>query len=310
MKSKTLVLVILFLSFFQTGKSQQAFPSFADSAKWSVLSCNYGIGVVCNTFIYQYAYETTFCGHLYSKINSKTGTAGYIRSENSRVYLRTTNACSGREYLFYDFSMNVGDTVYLANKLWNSIPCDTTRFVLDSSNTVNFSGVERRICYVRYEPDPELWPGWFGRNMTWVEGIGSITNPFFPLECIQDYCETSWQLLCYDSLGVQLYRDPIFNTCDTTYSDVGIGELTTTHQLKIFPNPFHDHLTISIDHATLSAICIYNGFGKCVFAINGNRQSSLLINDIQRLPEGMYFIKAQTDKGVMTKKIIRKQTQE
>ncbi len=306
MKSKTLVLVILFLSVFQTGKSQHAFPSFADSAKWSVLSCNYGIGVVCNTFIYQYAYDTTFCGHLYSKINiTATGPAAYIRSDNSHVYLRTTNTCFGREYLMYDFSMNVGDTVYLAYQLWNDHPDDTTRFVLDSSNTINFHGVNRRICYVRYEPDPDLWPGWFGRNMTWIEGIGSMENPFFPLACIQDYCESSWRLLCYDSLGVQLYQDTVFNTCDTAYTELGISEQIIGNQLNVFPNPFDDQLTLSVDQATFSEICIYNGFGKCVFAIKWNKEGRVLINDIHKLPSGIYFIKAQTDKGHLTKKIVK-----
>jgi hypothetical protein len=298
MKSRTLFLIVLFLSVFQTGKSQHTFPSFADSAKWSVLGCNYGIGVVCNTFIYQYAYDTTFCGHLYSKINTTTTeTAGYIRSDSSRVYLRATNSCTDKEYLMYDFSMNVGDTVNLAYQLWNNDPNDTTRFVLDSSNTVNFNGVDRRIYYIKYEPDSEFWPGWFGRHMVWIEGIGSISNPFYPIECIQDFCESSWQLLCYDSLGVQLYQDPFFNTCDTAYTALGTSDLTIKNHGNVFPNPTSGKVKVEIEGVL--KILIYNQEGKLITEVSGKSDI-----DLNPYPPGMYFMKIFSNKDTFTETVI------
>jgi len=306
MKNKSLLLIIFSFFAFQTGKSQNAFPAYADSAKWNVYHCVYGMGSLCNTLTYQYDRDTLFCGHVYSKIKTTTtGAVGYVRSDSSHVYIRATNSCSGKEYLMYDFSITIGDTIYVANNIWDYNPSDTTRFVLDSSKTINFSGVNRRIYFVRYEPDPDLSPGWFGRSMTWIEGIGSTTNPFFPVECISDYCESSWQLLCFDSLSVQLYQDAAFKTCDTTFTDVSINDLTITNHLNIFPNPFNDNLTISVDNATLSDISLFNVFGECVYSWSGNGKNNLLIDNLSKIPAGAYFIKAKTDKGFLNKKIVR-----
>jgi hypothetical protein len=306
MKNKKLLVIIFFVSVFYTGMSQNVFPSFADNAKWNVLHCVSGIGNSCNTITYQFDYDTLFCGHIYSKINAvTTGSIGYIRSENSRVYIRTTNSCIDKEYVMYDFSINVGDTIYLANNIWNSNPNDTTKFVLDSINIINFNGIERYIYYVKYEPDSHLWPNWYGRHMIWIEGIGSITNPFFPIECIQDICESSWQLLCFDSLGIQLYQDSIFKTCDTTYTDVRVNEFYNENQLIIYPTPFGENLTISVENATISEIVILNSIGKQIYIIKGNEKNCLRLDALNNLKEGIYFVKVKTNKGILVKKIIK-----
>lgn len=306
MKNKTLFAIIFFLSIYQTGKSQNVFPSFGDSARWNVLQCLYGIGYSCNTMIYQYDYDTLFCGNVYSKINATTtGAIGYIRSDSSRVYIRATNSCSDKEYLMYDFSINVDDTIYLANNIWNSNQSDTTKFVLDSLQTINYNGVERRIFYVKYVPDPDLWPNWFGGQMMWIEGIGSTSNPFFPIECIQDYCESSWQLLCFDSFGVQLYQDSLFKTCDTTFTDVGVKEFVNENQLVIYPIPFTKSLTVSVENAIIFEIDILNIIGKRICKIEGNRQNILRLDAVDNLHKGIYFFIVQTNKGILTKKIIK-----
>lgn len=305
MKNKILFLIIFSFLVFQTGKSQNCFPTFSDSAKWNVLQCVYGIGFSCNTLTYQYDYDTLFCGHLYSKIKAtSTGTIGYIRSDSSRAYIRVTNSCSDKEYLMYDFSMNNGDTIYLAYKLWNSWNNDTTKFILDSSNTSIFSGVARRIYYLKYNPEPYLSPDWF-RPMIWIEGIGSTTNPFFPIECVHDYCETSWQLLCFDSLGVQLYQDSVFKTCDTTYTDAGVNEFANENQLIIYPIPFTKSLTVSIENATIIEIEILNTLGERIYIFQGIGKNNLRLDALDNLNEGIYFFKVQTNKGILTKKIIK-----
>ena len=306
MKNKALFAIIIFITTFQTGKSQNVFPSFGDSAKWNVLQCVYGIGYSCNTMIYQYDYDTLFCENVYSKISStSTGAFGYIRSDSSRTYIRATNSCFDKEYLMYDFSINVGDTIFLANNIWNSNQTDTTKFVLDSLQTGTFNGIERRIFYVKYVADPDLLPNWFGAQMKWIEGIGSTSNPFFPIECIQDYCELSWQLLCFDSLGIQLYQDSVFKTCDTTFTDVVINEFVNENQLVIYPIPFTKSLTVSVENTIISEIDILDLKGKQIYKIEGNGKNSIKLDAVDNLHKGMYFFLVHTDKGILTKKIIK-----
>ena len=295
------------LSFFifQKGNGQNSFPAFSDSVKWNVLHCVYGIGYSCNTLTYQYDDDTLFCGHSYSKIKATTtGSSGYIRSDGSRAYIRVNHACSGKEYLMYDFSINTGDTIYLAYNLWNGRNNDSTRFILDSSNTIIYNGLARRVYYLKYNPDPYLQPEWF-RQMTWIEGLGSTMHPFFPIECMEDYCESSWQLLCVDSSGVQLYQDALYKTCDTTYTDTGVNDFANESPLIIYPIPFTKYLTVSIENAAISEIDILNHLGERIYQVQGDGKNYLRLEAPDNLNEGVYFIKVHTNKGILTKKMIK-----
>jgi hypothetical protein len=306
MKNKTLLAIIFFITFCQTGSSQKVFPSFSDSAKWNVLECVYGIGYTCNTLTYQYQYDTLFCGNNYSVIHmtgydSKTA---YIRSDSVRSYCRKNNNCNDKEYLLYDFSMNIGDTTFTSIELWyNSYPSDTTAFVLNSVDTIVLNGFDRRVFHLLYNS-----PGTgtdINRPMDWIEGIGSTTHPFYSLACLQDGCETSWRLLCLDSSGVQLYHDSTINTCDTSYSTIEINELTSTNHLSIYPNPFDNILTVSITNATISEIEILNLVGERINIFKGNKKNNLRIDELNYLQAGIYLIKVHTNKGLLTEKIIK-----
>lgn len=307
MKNKILFLILFSFLFLQKGKSQNCFPEFSDSAKWNVLTCAYGIGVSCNTVSYQYSYDTLFCGHVYSKITpSPMSYSGYIRSDSTRAYIRMTNSCTDKEYLMYDFTINNGDTVYLAYNLWNSWTFDdTTRFILDSSNTQIINGVARDVYYLKYNTSPDLYPNLYDQ-MIWIKGIGSTTHPFFPLECVDGFfCDIDWRLLCFDSSGVQLYQDSLFNTCDTTYSTVKVNEVLNENQLIIYPVPFTNNLTISIEDALISEIDILNLHGKIIYKIAGIEKNNFNIETLENLHEGIYILKAHTNKGILIKKIIK-----
>lgn len=306
MRSKTLLVLILLFSTTFKGMSQEVFPTFADSAKWNVLLCVYGIGYSCNTLNFQYEYDTLFCGHVYSKVklNGTSGAIGYIRADSIRAYCRVSNLCSDKEYLLYDYSGNEGDTLYIGFNLWHSTSEDTIPFTINNIDTVNFNGKDRRVFHMQYFPEPIVWPGLY-RLMDWVEGVGATSHPFYSLDCIEDYCESSWRLLCYDSLGMNLYKDSTFNTCDTSYTDAVINEIANKNKLNIFPNPFENTLTISTESGTIIGIDIFNLIGERILIISGNNRNNITIERLNNLNAGIYLIKVQTDKGFITRRIIK-----
>ena len=76
----------------------------------------------------------------------------------------------------------------------------------------------------------------------------------------------------------------------TDYSDL---------ELKLFPNPTHSIFNIYINESEFS-ITIYNILGKMVL----KSKNSKTIN-ISNLKTGAYFVKISTDRGSLTKKIIK-----
>ncbi len=159
--------------------SQQPFPTYADSGAWNTLLC---LGVppnACMTQTFAYDGSDTFCGSTWSIYSWPTfgldpGIA-YLRNEGQRTLLRSSTNCSDKEYVIYDFSMAVGDTVYPPLNADLFTP-DTAMFVLQDIDTVDILGVERRRFSLLYD---RCNTGMVNTPMEWIEGIGSTTHPFY-----------------------------------------------------------------------------------------------------------------------------------
>ena len=81
----------------------------------------------------------------------------------------------------------------------------------------------------------------------------------------------------------------------------GINEINSSSKIEIYPNPASN--TLSINAPQLSAIGILNIHGKQIISVTSNSNSTTI--DISSLPTGVYFVKAVTEKGVVTKKFIK-----
>lgn len=72
----------------------------------------------------------------------------------------------------------------------------------------------------------------------------------------------------------------------------------------IMPNPVRDNFKISnLPVNQFIQVKIFDGFGKLIYS-NSNYQSTEEIN-ISDIPNGYYFLKIQTDKSLITKKILK-----
>jgi hypothetical protein len=88
--------------------------------------------------------------------------------------------------------------------------------------------------------------------------------------------------------------------------DVGINKITETDELKIYPNPSDNYITIGPTGNLIkekSEIEIYNHTGQNIFNIT-TKITSVTI-DISGFANGMYFIKIKNKNGVSVKKIIK-----
>lgn len=292
---KKLILILTLLTFNLNLFAQQVFPQFTDDAHWNVLECFW---FDCYTKTYSYEYDTVFCGKNYSKINfTELNQNGYFRSENSKTYFRRGNNCSEKEYLIYDYTLNIGDTVFVAYNLdWNTGK-DTAEFVLTEIDTVSHFGIDRQRYKMLYDPSNN---GDLFRPMFWIKEIGSETHPFYPFNCLDDVCEQGFQLLCYDSLGIQLYQNPWANDCDTTI--LGSNELEK--DISIFPNPFNSEIFISLEYSDIIAINIYSSVGNKIIEIKSNGD---ILNKIETssLKSGSYILELQTKQGNITRTMMK-----
>jgi hypothetical protein len=294
-KSKVLLLPLLLIT--NLSNAQNIFPSFADSASWNVLECFWSN---CITKNYHFDYDTVLCGQAYSKITFDVNGNAYFRADTSKVYFRKSTNCSDKEYLIYDFSINVGDTVFVGYDLfWNSGK-DTAEFILASIDTVNYFGINRVRFTMLY--DPINIGGPFFRPMNWIKGIGSDTHPFYPFSCLWDGCESGYSLLCYDSSSIHLFQDTLFSSCDTTI--IGMSDIKSENILKIFPSPFHDQINFELENSHAFSVEFFSFLGKPIrnFKIPGISNFSISGGN---LDPGIYLLKIQTDKGIYLRRIVK-----
>jgi len=87
---------------------------------------------------------------------------------------------------------------------------------------------------------------------------------------------------------------------------LGVDNYTTSSdfiKVKISPNPTSDFITISSNETTVKNIQIFNIIGKKIDELSNINQNTF---NVSHLKTGLYLIKINTDKGSITKKILKK----
>ena len=140
-----------------------------------------------------------------------------------------------------------------------------------------------------------------------------------------------------NATSYNIYRDDVLvkNTTETNYTDEGLeynteycytmtsvlddiesehsekvcvktlgeGIEETTTSLSIYPNPVDDRLYIETEAQSLT-IEIYDVFGRLQVTETPSHQGNLTI-DVENLKAGIYFVKINTEKGNIVKRIIK-----
>ena len=84
---------------------------------------------------------------------------------------------------------------------------------------------------------------------------------------------------------------------------LGLPENSKAQKLVLYPNPVTNVLNITTSEATIiEKVSLYNLTGQLIKSVEGNQKTV----DMSDLSSGNYFVKIQTNKGVINKKVIKK----
>jgi hypothetical protein len=102
------------------------------------------------------------------------------------------------------------------------------------------------------------------------------------------------------------YNSPILtNTAKSTFNALSTQDFEFSNYFTVYPNPMKEVLNISYKNPIeIKSISIYNLLGQLVIVVpNAENTSSI---DISKLNMGTYFLKVKSDKGTLSKKLIKK----
>jgi len=221
---------------------------------------------------------------------------GAIREENKRIYTITISQ-GEQEILLYDFSKEVGDTIY-SNSLEGYLGYDYP-VIISSIDTVELNDGSHRKRYW-------LEGGYYSfMNECWIEGVGSIHGLFAPItDILLNYYEPN--LSCFKQNGSTVYLNNF--SCDKCFCSLQTSIMNFNryqNKIQIYPNPFSEQINVNIEsNNKFSEIIIYNSNGKIIQKFNVNTYPIEI--ELRELPTGLYLIQLMGNNFKYTEKLLKK----
>ena len=134
-------------------------------------------------------------------------------------------------------------------------------------------------------------------NFLWLSDISfSISRNYFEI---------------YNSLDELIYTSPNTSALPelffTYQNECPVGIRSYTSDFLLYPNPVSNELRITNYELPFTDVKIFDVLGKmqCFdFAQQPKAENTIVIN-VSNLPNGIYFVMIKTEKGIVTKKVIK-----
>ena len=224
--------------------------------------------------------------------------AGFLRQDiaEKKVYWR--NQWTNGDTLLYDFTLNVGDTL---NSFLNYPDPWTEPKTILSIDSVLVGTSYRK----RFNIDTNIFRTEYTYSI--IEGVGS-TDGFSGV-----HENNAWQfgisLTCFSENGNLVYT-PQNNPDTIPCGDLPVAVNDLPQQsgeiVSIFPNPASEKITLTCKESSLPLkVIIYDMLGRKQLEIEKNIECPEI--DISGLPQGIYFLRAENNKSLLTIKKFVKQ---
>lgn len=223
-------------------------------AQWNIMYLSYWSGLHPKKVI---ATCDTIIG---AKYYQKVGENYVMRVEGEKVFTRSIAVDT--DMLVYDFSLDIGDTLFRLRNFPGGLLHDTLMFVVDSIAWANM-GYNRKVQRVKcsYNRNGE-WR--YVRRDTWVEGIGSLYDDFIMPEATLNFSDMAIRLSCFYEHTEQYYTGHWSDSCTYIASEIECPDNSLS--ATIFPNPTMDEVNLKLSFPPFdgTAIMFYDCLGRLV----------------------------------------------
>jgi hypothetical protein len=291
LRMKPTFYLILILFFCNLIVAQESFPNLDDKPSWKVVNTITSNPETKTLFEYQFEKDTLIKSVTYQKI---TNNAGYVRLLNDKVYYRLES--NSKDFLLYDFGLNVNDTVYCGFNLGvnDDIP-DSIKFWVVQVDSVTLEDGKHKRLQMHYNPREDyVFP------MDWIEGIGSTTHPFYPSISL-GVPGSIKELLCFHLGSTKIFQNSSHSDCSLTTS---LNDVQKINNIQIYPNPCLDYFIVKgIEQGTI--LNVFNSHGQVILS-NSIKCSELQV-PTDNWGTGVYFVQVIKDNNSIFNQKITKQ---
>lgn len=307
MKKTVIAVLLTVVSFFGNAQTNILFPETCNHAHWNVLvwdsfgspqtPVEYYTCPFCfdgDTLINSQIYQSIFCSDQPAGINYH----GAYRKDSTAKKIYIVPEDSTNEYILYDYSKNLGDTVFNVYSEYDLITPTLSHVIIDSIDSVlvNTIYLKRFWHHCYYSSHPSYPIG--GGVSQWIEmvgGVGGLLSGVMPVTSSSK-----------DSLSCMGYCDTLY------YPNYGVGycgvflevnETDNDTEISIYPNPSSGIFTVS-SSLSLSSIEVYNVLGEKVYSsLITNNQTTI---NLSQAPKGIYFVRVTAEGKSYSQKVVIK----
>ncbi len=232
---------------------------------------------------YSYFYQKTY--------NYKAGNIILYESGDTVRYYK-----NGQFYILYDFSAEAGNTFYSISYLPNCTQAFKVR--VDSITNIEINDQLLKKFHVTLNDSLQA-------NFIEKIGYNNYLLPQFGLGCeILTGPHYPGPLRCYYDNEIGVYSTNIVSACDYITSSDEIKMLN--QGIRVFPNPANGFVTISNpSNIPIKTIELTDFSGRVVQTWIAQELVENTLN-IQHIPPGIYLLKATTELGIKTGKLVVK----
>jgi hypothetical protein len=224
----------------------------------------------------------------------------FLREDTLAKKVYYYNFSDARDYLLYDFSKQLGDTI--KGMAIMATPNSIMQYDTSSFKVITIDSL--LLGDSKYHRRFSLISATIGGTYTVIEGVGSnsgLLNPY-----IDGTISDAYYLMCYGYILPlsKVYTNPMYNgSCNLT---IGLkNNSIELPRVSLYPNPTQGNFAIDVEGIELSKaqLSIINATGQLVFYLLQVNQSENI--DISFLPTGVYCLKIQTANNHKVLKLIK-----
>ncbi len=277
---KSLCILLLFLS--NLAHCQEYKPLLDTYNQWSVRYCFSG----CSTDIYYTNGDTIVDAMNYKVLDGYHYISrGFLLREDvteKKVYLKTILPNGTRDYLLYDFSLEVGDSIDIKNPASPFIE-DAGYYKVDSITLLPL--VDSNL-YRHFYLSPAASNTISENDAVWVEGVGSLSLINAPGG--DPNVNSAGRVACMFKDGVSFYADlDIIEDCEDIILDKPLFQPTINNSKIINGLVINEFSVINIE--PFITLNVYNLNGQLLQHINLNNQNTVSLN-LSGYKPAMYLI--------------------
>lgn len=292
---KHFTLIALFFFSAMLNAQNQYLPLLEDGKEW-----NYRIAYGNQIFTDSMSItgDTLIGGQLYKKvINDWASMDSLLLLREDTTARQVYFLLDSTEYLLYDFSLELGDTVTIYTTLpgngdLNFNPFQATVSLVDTF--VDLNNIHRKRLFLNTQMAPSnvlVGP--------WIEGIGGETG-FVPISNNISIVLTP-NLLCAWNDGVQIYTNDSYDSCYYRWISVETFEKAS---FDIFPNPVVDEVVIRSKTHPIQSVKLYDLRGNVLLHQQNNDNVEEVTLNISGFASGVYVLRIESTRGeISTKKL-------